>query len=282
LLNNITEVDMNDTNPLISGLIFGCDDYITSSNTFYYPSIIALTSLKNATDMYNYTYSLNPNVLAYLNHTFIERCGEIDNVALIFYIMTGVWLIISAFWIYLVYFRFKQHALYMQKTLTLFPICKVLDSMINGFYLDNCPWVSTTASSDKYVEMARISIVTISYTIFLAVLYLMSKGWNTLQFSMNRNQATYLTMIMGGVYLTYSAYFLSTDFTGVKTFMLVSIHSNDCILVGSDDTVVFVDGVCQLQEHLAVHQDNQGTHSSQPAGSCSGSRCCNHAAPTQT
>lgn len=37
---------------------------------------------------------------------------------------------------------------------------------------------------------------------------------------MNRNQATYLTMLMGGVYLSYSAYFLSSGFTGVKDFMI--------------------------------------------------------------
>ena len=40
---------------------------------------------------------------------------------------------------------------------------------------------------------------------------------------MSRNQATSLTMVMGGVYLTYSAYFLSTDFGGVSSFMKV-IH----------------------------------------------------------
>lgn len=30
--------------------------------------------------------------------------------------------------------------------------------------------------------MARISIVTITYTILLAILFLMSKGWNTIAF----------------------------------------------------------------------------------------------------
>ena len=39
-------------------------------------------------------------------------------------------------------------------------------------------------------------------------------------FQMSRSQATYLTMIMGGVYLAYSAYFLSNGFTGVLYFML--------------------------------------------------------------
>ena len=70
--------------------------------------------------------------------------------------------------------------------------------------------------------MARISIVTIVYTIVIALLYIISKGWQTLIFQMSRNQATSLTMIMGGVYLTYSAYFLSSDFSGISVFMKVN------------------------------------------------------------
>lgn len=69
--------------------------------------------------------------------------------------------------------------------------------------------------------MARISIVTIVYTVLLALLYIMSKGWQTLIFYMSRNQATNLTMIMGAVYLTYSAYFLSNDFSSISTFMRI-------------------------------------------------------------
>ncbi|MFS8160608.1 MAG: hypothetical protein ACMG6E_10485 [Candidatus Roizmanbacteria bacterium] len=67
--------------------------------------------------------------------------------------------------------------------------------------------------------MARITVVTISNTIFLAILYLMSKGWNTTQFYLTRNQATYVTMIMGAVYLAYSAYYLSIGFTAISEFM---------------------------------------------------------------
>lgn len=69
--------------------------------------------------------------------------------------------------------------------------------------------------------MSRISIVTIGYTVILALLFLISKGWNTITFQLNRNQATGLTMIMGSVYLAYSAYFLSSDFEGIRQVMRV-------------------------------------------------------------
>ena len=71
--------------------------------------------------------------------------------------------------------------------------------------------------------MARISIITICYTVFIAVFYLLSKGWQLCVQQLNRNQATNLTMIMGAVYLLYSAYFLSMDFTDIYRIMSVTI-----------------------------------------------------------
>lgn len=67
--------------------------------------------------------------------------------------------------------------------------------------------------------MGRISTITICYTAYLAFFYMLAKGWGTTSVQLTRNQATNLTMIMGGVYLAYSAYFLSLDFTLVYTIM---------------------------------------------------------------
>lgn len=71
--------------------------------------------------------------------------------------------------------------------------------------------------------MARISIITICYTCFIAIFYLLSKGWQLTVQQLNRNQATNLTMIMGAVYLLYSAYFLSVDFKGIYRVMSIII-----------------------------------------------------------
>ena len=69
--------------------------------------------------------------------------------------------------------------------------------------------------------MARISVVTFTYTVLLAYLYLLSKGWQTLAFQMTRDQATACTMVMAIVYLSYSSYFLSVDFDEIRRFMKV-------------------------------------------------------------
>jgi hypothetical protein len=57
----------------------------------------------------------------------------------------------------------------------------------------------------------------------------MCKGWQTTISQLSRNQATNLTMIMGGVYLTYSAYFLSVDFTTIymiMNFVMVLVYGS--------------------------------------------------------
>ena len=80
-----------------------------------------------------------------------------------------------------------------------------------------------TSSKYQYIQMARISVVTICYTVFLAYLFLICKGWQITVQQLDRNQATNLTMIMGATYLLYSAYFLSTDFTSIFNIMSVVI-----------------------------------------------------------
>jgi hypothetical protein len=49
--------------------------------------------------------------------------------------------------------------------------------------------------------------------------FILSKGWNVTVQQVDRNNATNLTLVMGLVYLMYSAYFLSSDFAGMKTFV---------------------------------------------------------------
>ena len=49
-------------------------------------------------------------------------------------------------------------------------------------------------------------------------------------------------MIMGGVYLCYSAYFLSSDFSGISNFMRVSYLST-VIYEGHDEHSIFGSGI---------------------------------------
>lgn len=72
----------------------------------------------------------------------------------------------------------------MNKVMLLFPICKFLETLINGVFLGSCPWVSNYGETNniRYVDMARITIITVTYTLIMAMIYLMCKGWNTITF----------------------------------------------------------------------------------------------------
>ena len=59
--------------------------------------------------------------------------------------------------------------------------------------------------------MGKVTSVTFSYTFIHALLYMLAKGWTTTSQVMDRNQATNLTVIMGAIYLLYSAYFLTSE-----------------------------------------------------------------------
>ena len=106
----------------------------------------------------------------------------------------------------------------LQKMLTLVPFCRALVTLIQGFHYAACPWIDHD-SPERYLEMAQVSLVTISQTVILALLYSVAQGWHVVLFQLTRDQATYLTMIMGATYLSYSAFFLSSDFKGVQGFM---------------------------------------------------------------
>eukprot|EP00347_Sterkiella_histriomuscorum_P011895 403370686 len=230
VLNPFSQKESNDiiTNatqglPTVETLIFITNDFISSNRTYVQPEIISLVSQNTGDKLKAYIYNnQQQNVQNFnisIDHVFINNCYLLNPIWPTYLALTGLWLVIVVVWWYLTFIKFKQHSMYLQKTLTIIPVCKILETLITGLFLNACPWISVTEPSEKYLDMARISIVTITYTILLAILFLISKGWNTTAFSLTRNQATYLTMIMGAVYLTYSAYFLSADFIGISYFM---------------------------------------------------------------
>jgi hypothetical protein len=70
----------------------------------------------------------------------------------------------------------------LQRVLVIVPFIKILETMSEGSYLQSCPWIDALNSLEKYVEMTRISVITIAYSMLLAILYLLSKGWGVTTF----------------------------------------------------------------------------------------------------
>jgi hypothetical protein len=71
--------------------------------------------------------------------------------------------------------------------------------------------------------MALVTISTIYQTVFIALILLVSKGWNVARNTLSRNDLSSITLLMGAVYLTYSAYYVSINIAGMKMFIGVTI-----------------------------------------------------------
>ena len=80
---------------------------------------------------------------------------------------------------------------------------------IFALYVGQCPW--TDQIQARYQLMALVTIATIYQTILVAILLLVAKGWNISRNSLPRNDLSSITLLMGGVYLTYSAFYVSEN-----------------------------------------------------------------------
>jgi hypothetical protein len=49
---------------------------------------------------------------------------------------------------------------------------------------------------------------------------MLAKGWSMTSFTLTRDQATTIVMVMGATYLAYSAYFVSDDTTGIQLIVI--------------------------------------------------------------
>jgi hypothetical protein len=89
--------------------------------------------------------------------------------------------------------------------------------LIYGIYVGECPWINQIQA--RYMMMALVTISTIYQTVFIALILLISKGWNISRNSLSRNDLSSITLLMGAVYLTYSAYYVSINIAGMKLFI---------------------------------------------------------------
>ena len=101
--------------------------------------------------------------------------------------------------------------MYPQKLLSIFPIFKIIECLLISLNIIFCSDPISFNTPNKYVIMIQISIATLFATMFLASLVLMSKGWSVTRFYVTRQEATQVTIVMGAIYLNYSAFFVTTD-----------------------------------------------------------------------
>ena len=84
----------------------------------------------------------------------------------------------------------------------------------------------------RYTLMALVTVSTIYQTVYVAIILLISKGWTILRETMNRQDAMKIMMLLGAVYLSYSAYYVSFGLENIKSLIGASISVLFIVLFG--------------------------------------------------
>jgi hypothetical protein len=67
--------------------------------------------------------------------------------------------------------------------------------------------------------MALVTIATVYQTILTACLLLIAKGWSITRYTLPKNDLSSITLLMGAVYLTYSAFYVSENVKSMSYFV---------------------------------------------------------------
>jgi hypothetical protein len=87
-------------------------------------------------------------------------------------------------------------------------VFKVLNQVFLDFMFMTCASDLTTW---KYWTLAEHSTSTLFSTFLFTAFILISKGFGIARTMLDRNEVTTIALVMGIVYLTYSAYFIAED-----------------------------------------------------------------------
>lgn len=179
-----------------------------------------------------------PQYWVELKHTFTARCYLLSDLFPLFYICSIIFLVITVIWAAFVFLIRKNTAFSFQRLLTTIPILMLINDFLYGKWYAACPWVDMTISTAAYLRMGKVVTVTFTFTFLHSLIYLICRGWKTTIHTVERNQATNITMVGSMFYLLYSAYFLSSDYQSITEFINIVLA-----------TVYFMFG---LSNHIAI------------------------------
>lgn len=104
-----------------------------------------------------YCYNSLPDGATYqywanYTHIFLENCQVLDPIVPIYFVYSCIWAAMAlGFLIYLYIFIPADSRLTLQKSLLLLPALKSLEVVLDGIWLDYCPWVGMDNSTYQYI-----------------------------------------------------------------------------------------------------------------------------------
>ena len=173
-------------------------------------------------DLIKYAAPLNKNPEITLRHEYITNCQSLDTVRFYLNIIIGVYILVLVSWIISIWCVYQQEHQTLQKAMMIIPLFMIIKASIYSLYIEDCPWQDQLTG--RYLLMALVTVSTIHQTVFVSILLLISKGWVLIRSSLSRQQATSVTMLMGAVYLTYSAYYVSNHIESVRNLITMVLN----------------------------------------------------------
>lgn len=167
-----------------------------------------------------------------VEHKFLTNCEIVTSVGFQYNMMTIGYFLIIAGWYILVKKLFREECSTLQRGLMILPILKFIYTYMYGSYVSSCPWPDQMEA--RYKLMIVVTVSTLYQTMIVAFLMLLSKGWKIVRDRLPRGEVSKFTMILGTVYITFSAYFVAVNFSEMKLIIGVSIvkvnSSRPCLL----------------------------------------------------
>ena len=139
------------------GLIFDTDSIMTSESYYKKPAIMSEATSSKCQELVPYCYNEleEGHVGTYqvlYQHLFLENCEVLDPIVPTYYVFAGAWGVLAAIsTLYLYVFIPSESRLSLQKSLLLLPALKAMEVVLEGIWLDYCPWVGMSNSAYQYI-----------------------------------------------------------------------------------------------------------------------------------
>ena len=152
IMINMIQNDTDISNKVV-GLIFDTDAIMTSEKYYTKPPIMSEATPTKCLELSPYCYNMleDPSVETYqavYHHVFIANCDVLDAIVPTYYVAASLWAAMAIFFsAYLYFYIPSQSRLSLQKSLLLLPALKTLEVVLEGIWLDNCPWVGMSNSA---------------------------------------------------------------------------------------------------------------------------------------
>ena len=149
-------MDTPEANAIV-GLIFDTPSMMTSESTYAKPPIMSEATPGQCQQLKPYCYNEleDPSTGTYkvvYNHFFVQNCGVLSAIVPTYFVYAASWLLMAGlFTLYLYVFIPVESRLSLNKSLLLLPALKAMEVVLEGVWLDYCPWVGMSNSAYQYI-----------------------------------------------------------------------------------------------------------------------------------